>query len=77
MYCSNCGCSSAKEVVLFSSVAIDCWACNLNDEIRKRLLDASESFTITLPTAIHSVPVIIKVPDHSGDIRFTVYGHND
>jgi len=62
MYCSNCGCSSAKEVVLFSSVAIDCWACNLNAEVRRRLLDASESFTITLP-----------VPEPKLSYPYTIY----
>lgn len=67
MFCPKCGCTYAEEVILFTSVEVKCWVCDRYGVDKLLVVDATvPSITVTLPSAIKSVPIIVTIPEDIG-----------
>jgi hypothetical protein len=65
MYCPECGCTSAKEVMLFTSIKLQCWACDVTAEIKRQIRILQNEFA-----AVDNVTVTKE--KESSDIKVTV-----
>lgn len=71
MLCPKCGSTSAKEVILFTSTAIECWMCDTYKLVWDQIQRAE--ITVRIPSEIECAPVIITLPDCKDTYCYTVH----